>query len=99
MIARIWRGVTSADDAESYREYLQQTGVKEYKATDGNRGVFVLQKIENGKAEFMLLSLWESYEAIKRFAGEKYEEAVFYQEDERYLIQKDLQVTHYTVVL
>lgn len=99
MIARIWRGVTSADDAESYREYLQQTGVKEYKATDGNKGVFVLQKIENGKAEFMLLSLWESYEAIKRFAGEKYEEAVFYQEDERYLIQKDLQVTHYTVVL
>ncbi len=98
MIARIWRGSTSAEDAESYLEYLRQTGIKEYKATDGNRGVYVLQKIEKDEAEFILLSLWDSYDAIKEFAGEDFGKAVFYPEDERYLVTKELTVVHYSVI-
>ncbi len=92
MIARIWKGVTTANDADSYHDYLQQTGVKQYKTTKGNRRVYVLRKIENNEAEFVLISLWESFDAIKIFAGEKYEEAVFYPEDERFLIKKDMQL-------
>lgn len=98
MIARIWRGVTDAEDADTYYEYLQQTGVKEYKSTDGNRGVYVLRKIENGEAEFLLVSLWDSYDAVKAFAGENFEDAVFYPEDERFLIRGEQRVMHYSVL-
>jgi heme-degrading monooxygenase HmoA len=48
--------------------------------------------------EFLLVSLWDSEEAIRRFAGEDIEKAVFYPEDEQFLIEKDDHVSHYEVV-
>jgi len=39
MIARIWRGVTIESDKDTYFEYLQATGLKEYAAVPGNQGV------------------------------------------------------------
>ena len=41
MIARIWRGVTAIDDAESYVDYLRRTGLADYQRTPGNRGAWV----------------------------------------------------------
>lgn len=98
MIARIWRGATRADDADAYLGYLQETGVKEYAGTEGNRGVLVLRRVSEGKAEFVLVSLWESIEAVARFAGDDADRAVFYPEDDRYLIDRELTVSHYEVV-
>ncbi len=57
MIARIWRGVTSAEQAEEYLEYLMETGLKDYRAVPGNRGVEILRRTYEGKAEFLLISL------------------------------------------
>jgi heme-degrading monooxygenase HmoA len=98
MIARTWRGATKAVDAESYLEYLHRTGFSEYQKTPGNRGVLGLRRIVGDRAEFLLVSLWDSEEAIRRFAGAEIEKAVFYPEDERFLIDRDRQVTHYEVV-
>jgi heme-degrading monooxygenase HmoA len=99
MIARTWRGATKAEDAEAYLDYLHQTGLSEYRKTPGNRGVLGLRKIENGRAEFLLISLWDSVDAIERFAGKDIEQAVFYPEDERFLIDRDRHVSHYEVVV
>ena len=44
-----------------------------------------------------MFTLWESLEAVKAFAGEDYETAVFYPEDDRFLIERDLTCRHYTV--
>jgi heme-degrading monooxygenase HmoA len=98
MIARIWRGVTRESDKETYFEYLQQTGLKEYAAIPGNQGVWVLRHVRDGEAEFTLMSLWESWDAIKAFAGADYEKAVYYPEDERFLLHLDSRVTHYEVI-
>ena len=76
MIARMWRGVISAEQAEEYVAYLMETGLKDYRAVPGNRGVQILRRTSEGKAEFLLISLWESYEAIRAFAGEDLERAV-----------------------
>jgi heme-degrading monooxygenase HmoA len=95
MIARIWRGVTSAEKAEQYLEYLMETGVKDYRAIPGNRGVQVLRRTSEDKTEFLLLSLWESYEAIRAFAGEDLERAVYYAKDEEFLLELEPKVTHY----
>ena len=98
MIARIWQGATKANDADAYLDYLHETGFTQYRATPGNRGVLALRRVVDGRAELLLLTLWESEEAIRRFAGDDIGRAVFYPEDERYLIEKDDRVSHYDVV-
>ena len=98
MIARIWRGFTSLDDATAYLKYVEETGLKEYRATPGNRGAWILWREVDGRAEFLTVSLWESEAAIVRFAGDDIDRAVFYPEDDRYLIDRDLTVSHFHAV-
>jgi heme-degrading monooxygenase HmoA len=98
MIARTWRGSTKAEDADAYVEYLEKTGFREYRATPGNLGVLGLRRLAGGQAEFLLLTLWESEEAVRRFAGDDPACAVFYPEDERFLVAKDEHVDHFEVV-
>ncbi len=98
MIARTWAGATRASDADAYLDYLHATGLAEYRKTPGNRGVLALRRIADDRAEFLLLTLWESEEAIRRFAGDDVERAVFYPEDDRYLVARDERVRHYEVV-
>lgn len=98
MIARTWAGATRASDADAYLDYLHATGLAEYRATPGNRGVLALRRITGERAEFLLLTLWDSEEAIRRFAGDEMERAVFYPEDDRYLVARDEKVRHYEVV-
>jgi heme-degrading monooxygenase HmoA len=98
MIARIWKGAVRRGDADAYAAYLDETGFAEYTATPGNRGAWMLRRDSGEKTEYLMFTLWDSYEAIKRFAGEDYETAVFYPEDDRYLIERDLRSAHYEVV-
>jgi heme-degrading monooxygenase HmoA len=98
MIARIWTGYTHESDKDTYFDYLQKTGLKEYAAVPGNRGVWTLRRVADGKAEFTLISLWDSWEAINAFAGPDYEKAVYYPEDKRFLLELDPHVTHYEVL-
>jgi heme-degrading monooxygenase HmoA len=97
VVARTWKGWTRAADADAYVDYLGETGVPSLAGTPGNRGVQVWRRIEGERAEFVVLSLWESRDAIKAFAGADIEQAVFYPEDERYLVERDLTCTHYDV--
>jgi heme-degrading monooxygenase HmoA len=98
MIARTWHGVTPAAKADEYLDYLEATGLKELRATDGNRGVYVLRRVGEEVADFLLISLWDSYESIREFAGDEYESAVYYPEDEEFLLELEPEVTHYDVV-
>jgi heme-degrading monooxygenase HmoA len=99
MIVRIWHGVTAATKAEEYLDYLGQTGVPDYRATEGNRGVYVLRRIEGDRAHFLTLSLWESLEAIKEFAGPDPERARYYPEDEEFLLGFEPTVEHYEILI
>jgi heme-degrading monooxygenase HmoA len=99
MIVRIWHGVTPASKADAYLDYLKATGLKEYRATEGNRGVQFLRKISAGRAEFLTVSYWESYDAIRKFAGEDIEKPVYYPEDKEYLLEFEPEVVHYEVLV
>jgi len=98
MIARIWSGATTAVDAGEYLEYLRRTGLAGYARTPGHRNTFTMCRIEQGRAEFVLLTLWDSMDAIREFAGEDSERAVFYPEDDRFLVARDDRVRHFAVV-
>lgn len=97
MIARTWHGATAASKSDEYLEYLNRTGVPDLRATEGNQGVYVMRRIEGEQAHFLLISLWESIDAIKKFAGEDVEKARYYPEDPAFLLEMELCVTHYEI--
>ena len=94
MIARTWTGTVHRADAEEYAEYIRATGFAEYGQTPGNLCAWLLRR---DRTEFITLSLWDSVDAIRAFAGDDIDAAVLYPEDARYLVGEST-VTHYQVV-
>jgi heme-degrading monooxygenase HmoA len=97
MIARVWRGATRRRDAAAYTAYLERTGVRECRATPGNRGVTVLQRIAGERAEFVFISYWSDLQDVNAFAGADIAVARFFPEDDAYLIERELTVAHFEV--
>ena len=98
LIARIWRGAVRTDRAAAYVHYIVGTGMTEYRRTAGNRGAQMLTRdLSDGRTEVITLSWWDSLDSIRGFAGDDITAAVFYPEDDAYLIDRDVTVTHYEV--
>jgi len=98
MIARTWHGRVATVKADAYYAYLLRTGLSDYATTPGNRGVTVLRRTEGSVTHFLLLTTWDSLDAIKAFAGEDYERARYYPEDDDYLLEREPNVMHYDVL-
>jgi len=98
MIARTWHGVVRVEDADRYHAYLFETGVPGCRETPGNLGVRVLRRIDGSEAHFLFISFWESVDAIRAFAGDDIEQAHYYAEDRKYLLELEPTVTHYEVL-
>jgi heme-degrading monooxygenase HmoA len=99
LIARTWHGRVPAAKADAYYQYLVRTGLSDYRATPGNRGVLVQRRVEGDIAHFVLTTLWDSVESIEAFAGEQYEKARYYPQDDDYLLEREREVTHAEVLL
>ena len=76
MIARICRSATLRSEAARYLAYLNEMVIPGYRRAEGNAGAFVLQENQENLTNFMLLSFWESAEALARYAGPQIETAV-----------------------
>ena len=95
MIARVWQGTTLAEDGDAYAGYLKETGMKGARELPGARGTLVLRRERAGHAEFETILLFDSLADVKVFAGDELDAAVFFPEDDRYLIERDLEVRHF----
>lgn len=98
MIARTWHGRVPSTKADAYYAFLRRTGLADYAATPGNRGVLVFRRIEDDVTHFVLTTLWDSVDAIRRFAGDDYTRARYYGEDDEYLLERESHVIHYDVL-
>jgi heme-degrading monooxygenase HmoA len=98
MIARIWRGAVRREDADAYADYIANTGMAEYRSTPGNHGAWMLRRDAGDRTEIITFSLWDSPDSVKAFAGDDIDQAVFYPEDDSFLIERDRTVRHYEVV-
>ena len=98
MIARMWRGAVRRDDADAYAEYIANTGMAAYRSTPGNQGAWMLRRDVGDRSEIVTFSLWDSQDSIRAFAGDDIDQAVFYPEDDRFLVERDRTVRHYEVV-
>ncbi|QBD77762.1 antibiotic biosynthesis monooxygenase [Ktedonosporobacter rubrisoli] len=97
MIARIWHGRTDLSQADAYLNLMQTVAIPDYQATPGNQGVYILRRLDGEQAHFLLLTLWESKEAIKAFAGESITKAKYYSFDKQFLLEQEPEVQHYEV--
>lgn len=98
MIARIWHGFTPASKAEAYDSIVAKTGIPDLRRTEGNRGAWTFRRIEGDVAHFIVLSMWDGMDAIRRFAGTDPDKAYYYPEDDEFLIDRARNVEHYEIV-
>ena len=95
MIARMWHGTVPVEKSDAYLKLMQAHALPGYKGIEGNRGAWILHRVDGGVAHFDMLSFWDDVEAIKRFAGEDYEKAYYFDFDDDYLIEKEPHVRHW----
>jgi heme-degrading monooxygenase HmoA len=98
MIVRIWHGVVPEDKANDYYQYLLNNGVRDSRKIKGNKGVYILRRVVGGKAHFQMMTLWDSYESVKEFAGSEYELSRYFPEDKDYLLELEKYCLHYEVL-
>ncbi|SFE37573.1 hypothetical protein SAMN05216574_103201 [Blastococcus tunisiensis] len=98
VIARMWRGWVATVDRDAYAGYVEDTGMAEYRRTPDNRGAHLLTRdLDDGRTEIVTLSFWDSRDVIVGFAGSDIARAVFYPEDDRYLVDRETTATHFEV--
>ena len=96
MIARIWRGAVGIADGDAYAEYMDETGIAGYTSTPGNRGAWMLRRDVDDKTEFLMFTCGIRWRRSRR-SRERPEVAVFYPEDDRFLVEREETVSHYDV--
>jgi heme-degrading monooxygenase HmoA len=98
-ILRKWSARIRTADEEEYVAYIAQTGLEEYGKTPGNLGFQMLMRtLGDGVSEVTTLSWWRDMEAVRGFAGDNPEVAVYYPEDDRFLLDRPEFVEHHRVV-
>jgi len=97
MIARIWHGAVPLAKGEEYLHRMRTVALRDYRSISGNRGAFCLHRVEGDVVHFEMLTFWDDLEATKRFAGEDFQCAKYYDFDRLFLIELEPHVRHYTV--
>lgn len=97
MIVRTWHGCVPRQHAEGFAGHLQKTGVDHAEHIPGNRGAFVRRETQGDWEHFFLATYWEDLDAIKAFAGEHYQVAVTYPDDEQFELLSDPYVFQHRV--
>ena len=99
MIARTWHGAVPASKTDAYHAYLLRTGLTDYRATFGNRGVLPLRRLAGDLAHFLIVTLWDDLRAVQAFAGDDVLRARYYPEDDDFLVEREPFVTHFDVTM
>lgn len=97
MISRHWKGIARRDRAESYVGHLRRETFPGLAAIPGFvRASILRREVEEG-TEFQIVTVWESWEAIRAFAGADPEEAVVPATVRAMMVGYDRRVVHYEV--
>ena len=97
MIARHWTGWTRPHDADAYEHLLRETVLPGLRGIDGYRGGYVLRRVDGAEIQFVVVNLFASLEAVRAFAGQDYETAVFEPEALRLLSRYEPKALHFDV--
>lgn len=99
MIARTWSGSARPEQADAYVTHLHDLTLPQLASIPGHRGAYVLRRTRAGIVEFTVITLWESLDAIARFAGDDPEVAVVPPAAQALLASYDARAVHWDVAL
>lgn len=97
-IARVWKGETRPAQAGQYVQHLKENVFPQLRQIAGHRRAQLLRRAVDGAVEFLVVTVWDSMEAVRNFAGEKPEKAVVAPQAQALLSRFDDSVSHYEVV-
>ena len=100
MIARIWHGWTSMENAGAYERLLKEEifiGIGK-KQIAGYKGIELLKRFTSNEVEFITIMYFETMDAIKQFAGEDHETAVVPEKAQKLLLRYDQTSQHYEII-
>jgi heme-degrading monooxygenase HmoA len=98
MIVRAWRGRAASDNPSGYAAHFHQTVLPELRHIAGFLGASLLRTDRQDGIEFLVLTRWQSMDAIRAFAGDEVSRAVVEPDAVAALVGFDKTVTHYEVV-
>ena len=98
MFARIWQGEATGENAEAYRHHVTRSVFPSLRAIPGHRGAWLLRREEGERVTFVVMTLWNSMEAIRKFSGDDPERAVVEPAARAVLLAFDERVRHYDVL-
>jgi heme-degrading monooxygenase HmoA len=99
VIVRAWHATATAEGADAYREHFTGSVLPDLQRIDGYQGAYLLRRDHDRHVQLQVLTLWDSLEAIRRFAGADLENAVVEPVAQAALVTYDSTVTHHTVVV
>jgi heme-degrading monooxygenase HmoA len=98
MILRMWKGRSTVEKGQEYVHHATKKVFPALQSIEGNWGAYLLRREVDSEIEFVVLTLWESMTAIRRFAGSEVDRAVVEPEAQAALSSFDKYVTHFEVV-
>jgi len=99
MIARVWHGWTSGDDADAYERFLREQMFPSIHRVPGFVGAELLRRDDGAETAFITITRFESLESVRAFAGDDYEQAVIEPEARALLSRHDARSEHYDVAI
>jgi heme-degrading monooxygenase HmoA len=95
MIARLWHGYTKPENADAYQQLLIRKILPDIHRVKGYQGTQLLRQDGENEVEFITITMWDSFDSIREFAGEDYEHGVVPAEARKLLERFDERSTHY----
>jgi hypothetical protein len=77
---------------------MKDVGLADYRSTQGNRGAWCLHRRYGDTVHVEMFTLWDDFEAIRRFAGDEPTKAKYYDFDPDFLLELEPEVTHLDVI-
>lgn len=96
-IMRLWHGEVALEQADEYEKFMIEKAAPDYSSVTGLLNLYFQRKDEKTKAHFLLVTIWDSLESIKKFAGVEPELAKYYPEDDDFLLEKEKYSSMYEV--
>jgi heme-degrading monooxygenase HmoA len=89
MIVRLWHGRTSLSEGDKYAKFMKERAAPDYASVKGLEKIYFLRRTEKDAEHFLLVTIWDSMESVKKFAGDHPELAKYYPEDDSFLLEKE----------
>ena len=96
-VMRIWRGRVPLAKADDYERFLIERAAPDYSSVRGLLKLYFGRRDSGDVTEFLLVTIWDSVESMREFAGGDPEVAKYYPEDDEFLLEKEERVAIYEV--